>query len=139
MNKDKKNADIKNTDMQNKNIKNNSTALQKKDAPQKKYPWSAKRIAAWICILALAAMYLITLILALTDHTAAGSLFKASLLLTIVLPIFCWIFIWAVGVLTHRETIASMKILNSNPAERKKMEDALQSSQELKDAQIKQP
>ncbi len=107
------------------------TAAKKEAASHKKYPWTPKRIAAWICILALAAMYLITLILALTDNTAAGSLFKASLLLTIVLPIFCWIFIWAIGVLTHRETIASMKILNSNPEERKKMEEALRQSKEV--------
>lgn len=102
---------------------------------RKKYPWTAKRIAAWICIAALAAMYVVTLILALTDNTAAGSLFKASLLLTIVLPIFCWIFIWAVGVLNHKETIASMKILNSNPAERKKMEEALQESMQQSEKQ----
>ncbi len=113
---------------ENNNKNQNNTTAYKEAVSQKKYPWTAKRIAAWICIAALAAMYLITLILALTDNTAAGSLFKASLLLTIVLPIFCWIFIWAVGVLNHKETIASMKILNSNPAERKKMEEALQES-----------
>ncbi len=116
-------TETKNTD------KKKDAATAHGNTSRKKYPWTAKRIAAWICIAALAAMYLITLILALTDNTAAGSLFKASLLLTIVLPIFCWIFIWAIGVLTHRETIASMKILNSNPAERKKMEESLQQAQ----------
>lgn len=91
----------------------------------KKYPWTVKRIAAVVCIAALLAMYLITLALALTASPGTGGMFRASLLLTIALPVFCWIFIWAVGVLTHKKTIASVNLLNSNPQERAKMEEAL--------------
>lgn len=96
----------------------------------KKYPWTLKRICAWILICALVAMYLITLILSLLSSPAAQKAFRASLLLTILLPILAWVFIWAAGYLTHRKTIASLNILNSNPSARKEMEKAVQKQEE---------
>ncbi|MDO4284936.1 MAG: hypothetical protein Q4C60_06325 [Eubacteriales bacterium] len=93
-------------------------------------PWTARRIAALLCIVVLVAMYLITLFLAIFASPGAGGMFRASLLLTIALPVFCWIFIWGIGLLRGRQTIASANILNSNPEERRRMEEAIAREQE---------
>ena len=91
-----------------------------------KYPWTAKRIAAVIGIVLLAAMYVVTLISALIGTESAGRLFRFSLGMTIAVPIFLWIFIWCVGRFGNRHNMASLDILSSNPEERKKMEEAVQ-------------
>lgn len=88
--------------------------------------WTAKRIAALIGILLLVVMYVVTLFAAIFDSSSTGRLFRLCLGLTIAVPIFLWIFIWCIGVLEHRKTIASMEILSSNPEERRRMEEALQ-------------
>jgi hypothetical protein len=96
---------------------------------KKKYPWTAKRIAAWICIIVLVAMYVVTLVAAIMSKPGADTLFKSSLALTIFLPIVCWVFIWLYGFFTDKKTIASLNILNSNPEARKKMEDEIKDSE----------
>ena len=96
---------------------------------RKKYPWTLKRVLAWVLIAALVSMYLVTFVLSLSSSLAAGTAFRASLLLTIALPVIAWIFIWAVGALQHRTSIASLKLLNSNPEARKEMEKAVQESE----------
>ena len=99
------------------------------NSEKKKYPWTAKRIAAWVCIIALVAMYVITLAAAIMSKPGADTLFKASLAMTIFLPIACWVFIWLYGFFTDKKTIASLNILNSNPEARKKMEDEIKDSE----------
>ncbi len=94
------------------------------ESDKKKYPWTLKRVLAWITICAIAAMYIVTLILALLSSSGADTAFKVSLLMTIFLPIAAWVIIWAVGFLGHKKTIASFNIMNSNPKARKEMEDA---------------
>ena len=96
----------------------------------------AKRIAAWVCIIALVAMYVITLAAAIMSKPGADTLFKASLAMTIFLPIACWVFIWLYGFFADKKTIASLNILNSNPEARKKMEDEIRES-EVKKAEEK--
>ena len=83
-----------------------------------------QRALAVIAIALLAGMYLLTLVFSLLSSPFADRMFRACLGLTIFVPLAAWITIWAVGVLTHRETIASPKVLNSNPEERRKMEAA---------------
>ena len=100
---------------------------------RKKYPWTPKRVLAWLLILALVSMYLVTLVLSLSSSPAAGSAFRASLLLTIALPVIVWILIWAIGVLQRRTSIASLRLLNSNPQARKEMEQAVQESEKKKE------
>lgn len=90
---------------------------------------TARRIIAWIAIILLAGLYIMTFISALLSRPGAGRLFRFCLGMTIAVPIFAWICIWAVGVLSHRHTIASMDILNSNKDARKEMEDALRKEQ----------
>jgi amino acid permease len=99
------------------------------NSEKKKYPWTAKRIAAWVCIIALVAMYVVTLAAAIMSKPGADTLFKASLAMTIFLPIACWVFIWLYGFFTDKKTIASLNILNSNPEARKKMEDEIKDSE----------
>lgn len=94
---------------------------------------TAKRIIAWIAIVLLLGMYIATFVSALLSRPGTGDLFRFCLGMTIAVPIFAWIAIWAVGVLTHRHTIASMDILNSNPEARKEMEDAVQNAAKGKD------
>lgn len=95
----------------------------KKDAGGKA-PWTAKRVAAVAGIVLLVGLYLLTFISACIGTESSGKLFRFSLGMTIAVPIFLWIFIWCVGKLTNRHSMASMDILSSNPEERRKMEEA---------------
>ena len=91
-----------------------------------KAPWTVKRAAAVAGIVLLVALYVVTFVSALIGTEGAGRLFRFSLGMTIAVPIFLWIFIWCVGRLTDKGSMASLDILNSNPKEREKMEKALQ-------------
>ena len=102
----------------------NQSEMNAAPTGRKKYPWTLKRVLAWVLIAALVSMYLVTFVLSLSSSPAAGTAFRASLLLTIALPVIAWIFIWQ-----HRTSIASLKLLNSNPQARKEMEEAVQESE----------
>ena len=73
-----------------------------------------KQIAAWLCIILLALLYLATFIIAMLDFPGSGALFQACLVATIGLPILLWIYIWLYGKIKDRHTIASMDILSSD-------------------------
>lgn len=51
-----------------------------------------KRILAFGTIGILVLMYIVTLILAFTDHSGMSSWFNASLYCTVVLPVLLWIY-----------------------------------------------
>ena len=53
-----------------------------------------KRIAAWICIIALAALYIATFLTAILDAPGSGYLFRTCLGATIVLPTLLWMYLW---------------------------------------------
>ena len=93
-------------------------------AETKKRYTPLQRALAVIAIALLAGMYLLTLVFSLLSSPFADRMFRACLGLTIFVPLAAWLTIWAVGILTHRETMASAKLLNSNPEERRKMEEA---------------
>lgn len=71
---------------------------------KKKYPWTAKRAAAWIGIALLAALYALTLIFAVFDFKGADRLFRISLGFTIAVPLMLWLILWMIGYLKHRST-----------------------------------
>lgn len=73
-----------------------------------------KQIAALVCVVILAAMYLITLIVACIDFQDAGRLFAACLLTTIALPILLWIFIWVYGIYKDKHNMASLDMMHSD-------------------------
>lgn len=92
---------------------------------EQKAPWTAKRVAAIIGIVLLAALYVITFVSAFLGSEGAGRLFRFSLGMTIAVPIFLWIFIWCIGRFRNKRNMASLDILSSNPEEREKMEKAV--------------
>ncbi len=91
----------------------------------KKAPWTLKRAAALFAVILLVTMYLLAFISALFRFPGSAALLRISLALTVVLPLFLWILIWGIGFLTHKKNFASINLFNSNPEERRKMEEAL--------------
>ena len=57
---------------------------------KKKYPMTARRIAALIGIILLAALYASTLVFALLDSPAAKGLLMAAIFCTIVVPVLLY-------------------------------------------------
>lgn len=92
---------------------------------EKKYKWTAKRVIALIAIFLLVGVYVAAFVSAITSSPDSPQLFRFCIGMTIAVPIFSWIAIYAVGYLTHRHTIASMDILNSNKKARKEMEEGV--------------
>ncbi len=95
----------------------------------KKPPWTLKRAAALFAVILLVTMYLLAFVSALFRFPGSAALLRISLALTVVLPLFLWILIWGIGFLTgfltHKKNFASVNLFNSNPEERRKMEEAL--------------
>ncbi len=61
-----------------------------------KSPWTLRRIAAIAAIVLLVGMYLVTFVAAILSHPGAADLFRASLTMTIAVPIMLWIILYAV-------------------------------------------
>lgn len=74
-----------------------------------------KQIAALICVIILAGMYLITLIVACLDIPGSGNLFAACLLATIGLPILLWLYLWLYGLMRDRSAAAAADIVRTEP------------------------
>lgn len=62
-----------------------------------------KQIAAWVCIIALAALYIATFLTAVLDAPGSGTLFRTCLGATIVLPTLLWMYLWLYGRLKDRD------------------------------------
>ena len=89
----------------------------KQSSPDNRQPTrkrTPKQIAALICVFLLAAMYVITLIVAFLDLGDAGRLFAGCLLMTIALPILLWIYIWLYGIYRDKHNMASLDMLHSD-------------------------
>ena len=71
---------------------------------------TAKQIAAIVCIVLLAALYLITLLSAICAFPGWQRLFSGCLICTVAVPILLWIFIWLYGQFEQKHTIASFDI-----------------------------
>lgn len=92
-----------------------------------------KRIAAILAIVLLAGMYLVTFILAVAGNEKSAQLLRFCFGMTIFVPIFLWVLIWCVGRLFHKKNMASLDILDSNPEERRRMEEALAREMEMQE------
>lgn len=79
-----------------------------------------KQIAAWICIILLVLLYVVTFIVSLLDFPGSGALFQSCLAATVGLPILLWIYIWLFGKIKDRHTIASMDIMQTEDSDTKK-------------------
>lgn len=75
----------------------------KKD--NKKAKITPKQVAALAGVILLALLYVVTLIMALADNSASGSLFILSLCCTLVVPIIIFLFNWMYGRLTGKKAI----------------------------------
>ena len=102
-----------------------SNTSNNKAGSGKKAPWTLKRAAALFAVILLVTMYLLAFVSALFRFPGSAALLRISLALTVVLPLFLWILIWGIGFLTHKKNFASVNLFNSNPEERRKMEEAL--------------
>lgn len=78
---------------------------------QKRTP---KQIAALLCVILLAAMYLVAFAAACLDLGDSGRLFANCLLVTVALPILLWIYIWLYGIYKNRHNMASLDIMRSD-------------------------
>ena len=83
----------------------NASHTENSDKPQgsKSYPWTARRIVALAAIILLVGMYVATLVAALLSSPGAGDLFRFCLGMTIAVPIFAWIILWAIGKFRGRD------------------------------------
>lgn len=77
---------------------------------------TSKQIVAWIGIIALVAMYVVTLIVAIINPGEGGRLFQACLVATIAVPLLVWIYVWMYGKLKGKETFADPNYLKEDLA-----------------------
>lgn len=82
---------------------------------------TAKQIAALIAVVLLAALYIVTLIVAILDNSAAGRWFQACLVCTVAIPLLTWIFIWLYGQMTGKKTIADLHLMRDEKDYEKEM------------------
>ena len=93
-----------------------------------------QRIAAIAAIVLLVGMYIVTFVLAVLGDERSTRLLRFCFGMTIFVPIFLWVVIWCVGFLRHKKSIASLDLLNSNPEERRRMEEAVAKKMEKEGA-----
>ncbi len=72
---------------------------------------TAKQIAALVAVILLAALYIVTLVVAIVDPTASGKWFVGCLVCTMAVPLLAWIFIWIYGETTGKKTIADLHLM----------------------------
>ena len=68
-----------------------------------------QRIASIVCLCLIAVLFIAMIVLAGMKTPLAKTLFKVTLGATLILPILTWIYIWLIGKLTHKRTIADFK------------------------------
>ena len=72
---------------------------------------TAKQIAALVAVILLAALYIVTLVVAIVDPPASGKWFVGCLVCTMAVPLLAWIFIWIYGETTGKKTIADLHLM----------------------------
>lgn len=85
------------------------------DKNVKKRKITSKQIVALAGVILLAAMYLVTLIVAIFDQDSSGRLFQACLVATIAIPLLIWVYIWMYGKLTGKHTMADLDLGGDGP------------------------
>lgn len=73
-----------------------------------------QRTAAMVTAVLIAIMFLATLVFALLPGELFKTLFRVFLGCTVGLPILAWIYIWLIGKLTHKDTIADFKFFEEH-------------------------
>lgn len=94
-----------------------------------------RRAAALVGIVLLAGLYIVTFVLAVAGSERTAGMLRFCFGMTIFVPLFVWVIMWCAGRLFHKKTMASLDILDSNPEERRRMEEALARESETGDRQ----
>jgi len=84
--------------------------MKNTDKNEKNSKITSRQIVAWIGIILLLALYLITLLVAIFDTSSSGKFFGLSLFATVAIPLLIWIYTWMYGKLTGKHTIADFDI-----------------------------
>lgn len=87
--------------------------MTQEQSPKNK--WNSRRIVAIAGIILLAALYVISLIVAIVDKSSSGTWFFLSLIATVTIPLLIWIYTWMYGMLSQKHTMASFD-LGKNPS-----------------------
>lgn len=69
-----------------------------------------QRVGAVVCLSLIALLYLVTIVCTIIQSPAAKSILRVSLGATFVLPLLTWIYIWMIGRLTKKSTIADLNL-----------------------------
>ena len=72
----------------------------------KKKQMNSKRIVALIGASLLALLYIVTLVVAVTDNSESGRWFMTCIFATVAVPMLIWIYTWLYGKFTGHHTIA---------------------------------
>ena len=72
----------------------------------KKTQMNSKRIVALIGVALLALLYIVTLVVAITDNSESGRWFMTCIFASVAVPILIWIYTWLYGKFTGHHTIA---------------------------------
>lgn len=97
---------------------------QEQGTPQEDSGRKLRRVAALTGVVLLGGLYLVTFVLALFGNEGSARLLRFCFGMTIFVPLFLWVVIWCVGFFRNRRSMASLDILNSDPGERARMEEA---------------
>lgn len=73
-----------------------------------KNKWTPKRICALLIAILLAAMYIVTLVVAIVSPEDGGKLFAVCIFATVTIPICAYLGIWLFTQATGKKTIASV-------------------------------
>lgn len=71
---------------------------------------NSRQVAALIGVVLLAALYLVTLVVAIFDRDNSGRLFQICLVGTIAIPLLVWVYIWMYGKLSGKHTMADLDL-----------------------------
>lgn len=77
--------------------------------------WDARRIASLVGIILIVIMVIATLLAAIFDKS--GVYFRSCLIVVVALPIALWVFIWALGAMTNKHTVATFDFLQNQGKE----------------------
>lgn len=84
-----------------------------KDNPNPKKKFSSKQVVAMLGVIILAALYIVTLVVAIINPGESGYYFLICLIATIIVPILIWIYVWMYGKLTNKHTFADPDYLKT--------------------------
>ena len=112
------------------NEEKRSTSGREAESGKENISGRVRRAAALMGVVLLVGLYLVTFVLAILGNERSTQLLRFCFGMTIFVPLFIWVVTWCVGILFHKKTFASLNLLDSDPEERQKMEEAVARSME---------